>query len=117
ERLLDLWLQVADQPRPAECQVYVIHQGDQGQRAAALLAEDLRDAGLRVIVHAGSSGFRSQFRRADASGAQVAVILGENELADGNVSVKWLRRRDVANDEQQQTMPLESLARQLKEKV
>lgn len=104
ERLLDLWLQGAQLTSPPECQAYVIHQGDDAQRAAAVLAEELRDAGLRVIVHAGSSGFRSQFRQADGSGAQVALILGGNELASDTVSVKWLREDPAVAQSQQQTV-------------
>src|SRR3546814_18346528 len=71
----------------------MIHQGPEAQRLAATLAEALRDAGLQVIVHAGSAGFKSQFKRADASGAQLAVILGADELASQTASVKWLRER------------------------
>lgn len=117
ERLLDLWLQTAQCPTPPECQIYIIHQGDAAQRAAAIAAEELRDAGLRVIVHAGSGSFRSQFRRADASGAEVAVIFGPDELAEGTASIKWLRKQDTPEGEQQETMPLGSLATQLKAKV
>lgn len=117
ERLLDLWLQSSSCPRPAECQVYLVHQGQEAQRAAMRLAEEMRDAGLQVIVHAGSAGFRSQFRRADASGAQAAVILGSDELATGNASVKWLRRDDIPESEQQEQIPLGSLVTQLKAKV
>ncbi|EKU30946.1 histidyl-tRNA ligase [Alcaligenes sp. HPC1271] len=63
ERLLDLCSQDGEQPAIPECQVYMIHQGEAAQRKASLLAEQLRDAGLQVIVHAGSSGFKSQFKR------------------------------------------------------
>ncbi len=58
ERLLDLWQQDAPDQEPAECQVYLVHQGDDAQRRAAQLAESLRDAGLRTLVHAGSTGFK-----------------------------------------------------------
>lgn len=117
ERLLDLWSQGAEQPAPPECQVYMIHQGQQAQRLAATLAESLRDAGLRVIVHAGSSGFKSQFKRADASGALVAVILGDDELASQAASVKWLRGQAASDQPQQETIPLDRLVTELKLKV
>ncbi|MGE4369616.1 MAG: histidine--tRNA ligase [Burkholderiaceae bacterium] len=117
ERLLDLWTQtVAPAPAP-ECQVYVIHQGDAAQRKAAQVAEALRDAGLRVIVHAGSSGFKSQFKRADASGAGVAVIIGQDELDSGSASVKWLRESLIADQPQQETVPFDRLVNELKTKV
>lgn len=91
ERLLELYAQVNDVPAPAECDVYVVHQGDEAQRRAAGLAEEMRDAGLAVIVHAGASSFKAQFKRADASGARIAVILGADELAHGAASIKHLR--------------------------
>ncbi|SOE49254.1 Histidyl-tRNA synthetase [plant metagenome] len=109
ERLLDLWSQgEAPEARP-ECDVYIVHQDEAGQRQAARLGEQLRDAGLRVVVHAGSSGFKSQFKRADASGAQVAVILGADELAAQVASVKWLRSTQQEGSGQQQ-VPFAELA-------
>lgn len=116
ERLLDLWTQSVPFAAEAECQVYMIHQGEEAQRLAAKVAENLRDAGLRVIVHAGSSGFKSQFKRADASGAQVAVILGGDEVAAQTASVKWLRE-SLIGDQQQETIPLDRLVDELTSKV
>jgi histidyl-tRNA synthetase len=101
ERLLDVWLQSHALPAPAHCQVYVIHQGDAAQRTACGLAESIRDAGLSVIVHAGGGGFKAQFKRADHSGALFAVILGEDELAKSEVSVKRLREPEGVGGEQQ----------------
>ncbi|HEX7747569.1 MAG TPA: histidine--tRNA ligase [Bordetella sp.] len=114
ERLLDLWEQTlaasGEQPAPApECDVYVVHQGDEAQRLAAQAAETLRDAGFAVVVHAGSSGFKSQFKRADASGARVAVILGGDEVANRTAGVKFLRGAIEQEGGQQQT-PLDRLA-------
>ena len=117
ERLLDLWLQSSELIAPPECQVYMIHQGDDAQRGAMRLAEQMRDVGLNVIVHAGSTGFRSQFRRADASGAAVAVILGPDEMERGMASVKWLRDTDGPEQDQQQMMSQHDLVMQLKAKV
>ena len=114
ERLLDLWEQTlaanGEQPAPVpECDVYVVHQGDQAQRLAAQAAETLRDAGFAVVVHAGSSGFKSQFKRADASGARVAVILGGDEVASRTAGVKFLRGAAEQEGGQQQA-PLDRLA-------
>lgn len=116
ERLLDLWQQDAPDPSPAECQVYLVHQGDDAQRRAAQLAESLRDAGLRVLVHAGSTGFKSQFRRADASGAVAAVIIGGDELASGCATVKWLRT-SAAGDGQQESIAFDRLTAQLQQRI
>ncbi|MCZ2090006.1 MAG: histidine--tRNA ligase, partial [Burkholderiales bacterium] len=117
ERLLDLCSQAGEAEAPPECQVYMIHQGEAAQRRAALLAEELRDAGLRVIVHAGSSGFKSQFRRADASGAKAAVILGDDELASDSASVKWLRQEDAGEQPQQESVGFDRLTTVLKNRV
>ncbi|CDM24135.1 Histidyl-tRNA synthetase [Castellaniella defragrans 65Phen] len=116
ERLLDLWQQDAPDQDPAECQVYLVHQGEAAQRRAARLAESLRDAGLRALVHAGSTGFKSQFRRADASGAVAAVVLGEDELAAGMASVKWLRT-GAAGDGQQESVAFDRLAAHLQQRI
>lgn len=120
ERLLDLWAQsTPDVPRP-ECQVYMVYQSDEAQRLALRLAEELRDTGINVIVHAGPSGFKAQFKRADSSGAQVAVILGPDELDRRVASIKWLRepaQGSAARPVQQETIPLDCLVEELKSKV
>lgn len=115
ERLLDLCQQDQEPVAVPECQVYMVHQGDAPQRQAMVLAEQLRDVGLDVVVHAGSSGFKSQFRRADASGAVVAVILGENEVQAREASVKWLRADDA--EQPQQSIAFDQLATYLQSKV
>ncbi|TAL78077.1 MAG: histidine--tRNA ligase [Burkholderiaceae bacterium] len=117
ERLLDLCQQSAGSAAAPECQVYMVHQSDEAQRVAAGLAEKLRDAGLAVIVHAGSSGFKSQFKKADASGATVAVILGADELASGKAGVKWLREQAPEGQAQQETIPQDRLVIELKQRV
>ena len=117
ERLLDLCEQSSQFTAQPECQVYMIHQGADEQRLAAKVAEDLRDAGMRVIVHAGSSGFKSQFKRADASGARVAVIIGPDELAAQSASVKWLRAAGDEDQPQQETISVDRLVSALKLKV
>lgn len=73
--------------------VYFVHAGDDSERAVLVLAERLRDAlpALRLLTHAGGGGFKTQFKRADRSGARFALILGEDELASGCVQLKPLR--------------------------
>ena len=117
ERLLDLWQQSDAVTDTSECDIYVVHQGEAAQRRAALLAEDLRDAGRRVLVHAGSTGFKSQFKRADASGAAVALIIGPDELAAGQASVKWLRQQEGDTRSQQETLPFDAIAETLKTRM
>ena len=117
ERLLDLWSQYQPEPAVAECAVYIVHQGDDAQRRAAVLAESLRDEGISTVVHAGTASFKSQFKRADASAAAIAVILGGDELAAGVASVKMLRAPQQTTDAAQQTVALADLVAFLKGKV
>lgn len=117
ERLLDLWGQYQPEVAAPECEIYLVHQGDEAQRRAALLAESLRDVDLSVIVHAGAASFKSQFKRADASAAAIAVILGGDELAAGVASVKMLRAVDQTPDTAQLSVPLDGLVAFLKDKV
>ena len=91
ERVLELMRRGGEALDESVADVYVVHQGDAAQLAAFQAAERLRDAGLDVLLHCGGGGFKAQFRRADASGAFVAVVLGEDELAAGEATLKWLR--------------------------
>lgn len=117
ERLLDLWGQYQPEEPQTECEVYFVHQGEPAQRRAAVLAEALRDAGIATIVHAGAGSFKSQFKRADTSGAAIAVILGDDELAAGMASVKMLRVQSASESAGQQQVSLDNLVAFLKEKV
>jgi histidyl-tRNA synthetase len=70
---------------------YVVHVGDTAAPLARRVAETLRDDGRAVVVNAGGGSFKSQMKKADASGAQVALIIGEDEAAAGTVAIKPLR--------------------------
>jgi len=118
ERLLELVQQADVLPPVSECDVYMVYQNDAGQRQAMLLAEQLRDAQLRVIVHAGPKSLRAQFRRADNSGAWAAVILGQSELENQQASVKWLRAPALSADgPQQEQVAFAQLGQFLQSKV
>ncbi len=91
ERLLEL---VRDQLQPQHLpHAYLVLVGQAAQAEGLILAERLRDAqpGLRLVTHCGGGSFKSQFKRADKSGAQVALVLGEDEVAQGTVGLKYLR--------------------------
>ncbi|MBL1378643.1 histidine--tRNA ligase [Zobellella iuensis] len=94
ERLV-LLLETLDlvEPQPAQADVYVAAAGEGAQAAGFALAERLRDElpGLRVMSHCGGGNFKKQLKRADKSGASIALILGEEEVARGEVTVKYLR--------------------------
>lgn len=78
---------------PESSLFYFILVGDAAQEQGLLLAEKLRRElpGLRLIVNCGGGSFKTQFKRADKSGADLALILGEDELANHQLSVKYLR--------------------------
>jgi len=70
---------------------YVVHAGTGAATLAHRAAEALRDAGWRVVVHAGGGSFKSQMKKADASGARLALVVGEDEAAAGEIGIKPLR--------------------------
>ena len=90
ERLLALLGEGAGRPAPGP-DVYLVRQGAAAERYGARVAEQLRDGAIAVVLHCGGGSFKSQMRRADASGARYAVIVGDDEAAAGVVSVKPLR--------------------------
>ncbi|QYJ79836.1 histidine--tRNA ligase [Shewanella acanthi] len=91
---------------PAAVDVYVSAMGDSCLVEAIKVAQELRSAlpNLRVMSHCGGGNFKKQMKRADKSGAQVALLLGEEELAEGVVTVKYLR-----NDNEQQRVARNAL--------
>ncbi|HCI14567.1 MAG: histidine--tRNA ligase [Gallionellales bacterium GWA2_60_142] len=74
-------------PKP-EVDVYVVHQGEQAAQLASLVAEQLRDDKLRVLLHCGGGSFKSQMKKADGSGARIALVIGDDEAQANEVSVK-----------------------------
>ncbi|HSN19295.1 MAG TPA: histidine--tRNA ligase [Usitatibacter sp.] len=70
--------------------VFVVHSGEEAELAAWRLAESWRDAGKSVVLGAGGS-FKSQMKKADASGARYAVIIGDEEVASNRITLKPLR--------------------------
>ena len=91
ERLLAL-MAALERPLNARApDVYLVHQGDRASAIALSTAEQLRDAGLQVVMHCGGGSFKSQLKKADASAARVAVILGDDEVGANEATVKPLR--------------------------
>ncbi len=115
ERLLDLAGQAQDLPVLGSVDVYVVSSGAGTGSAALRASEQLRAAGLDVLMHAGGGSFKSQFKRADASGAALALIIGEDELARGELGLKWLRdgadagRPAAAGSGRQLSVPVDRL--------
>lgn len=103
ERLLELMKANGDGSVVSQCDVYLVHQGDDARMQSFVLGERLRDAGLDVVLHCASAtgvgSFKSQMKKADASGAAFAVIIGEDEAKAETVSVKSLRSEDFENNQ------------------
>jgi histidyl-tRNA synthetase len=91
ERLLALLEGQGFTPPADGTDVYLVHQGEAADRFALAVAERLRDEGVRVVFHCGGGGFKSQMKKADASGARFALIVGDDEAEAGEVSLKPLR--------------------------
>ncbi len=91
ERLLALMSESGVAVPESGPDVYVVRQGVTAEAYGARLAETLRDAGLAVVLHCGGGSFKSQMKKADASSARYAVVVGDDEAATGMLSVKALR--------------------------
>ena len=93
ERIVGL-MQVAGQPvSEAAPAVYLVLSGERAGPAGLALAERLRDAlpGAGVLANMDGGSFKAQLKRADKSGAELALIIGDDEIARGVAAVKWLR--------------------------
>ena len=90
ERTL-LLLEAGEIDRRAAPDAYVAHQGQGAATFAFRAAESLRDRGLAVTLDCSGTSFKAQLKKADASGARYAVLVGEDEVAAQEVSVKPLR--------------------------
>lgn len=70
--------------------IYLVNVGELAEKQAFATAETLRSAGLSVVLHAGGGSFKSQMKKADRSGARYAAILGDDEAAANDISLKPL---------------------------
>ncbi|WP_304625154.1 histidine--tRNA ligase [uncultured Parasutterella sp.] len=105
ERVLELMKECDVHPEERECDVYIVW--DKALYLNAIgAAEKLRDAGIRMIVHSGSMKFANQLKRADASGALYALVIGSDEAAAGKVGLKALRE-GIAGYGEQKTLTIE----------
>jgi histidyl-tRNA synthetase len=99
ERVLDLLMQSGIEPPVLAPDVYAVLPDAAALSPAIALVETLREAGVTVVMHAGGAtglgSMKSQFKKADASGARHALVFGASELAQGMVAVKPLRDATV----------------------
>jgi histidyl-tRNA synthetase len=94
---------VAFEPAPT-AEVFIVHRGEGSAVAAIRVATALRDLGVATVVGEAARSFKAQMRSANAAGARLAVILGEDELARGVAMLKPL-----AGEGEQEPVPLEGL--------
>ena len=96
ERLIALIRDAGGEPAAPAPDVYVVHQGEAASRLAFRVAEGLRDNGINTLLHCGGGSFKSQMKKADASGAIFAVVIGDDEAVVGDVQLKALREEGIA---------------------
>lgn len=99
ERLLVLARQnLQPENRP---HIYLVLVGEAAQKKGVLLAEQLRGGmpALRIMTNCGGGSFKSQFKKADKCGAELALVLGEDEVAQETVNIKFLRGEHSRNQE------------------
>jgi histidyl-tRNA synthetase len=111
ERVVALMQSGVDVPGVRPPHAYILAVGDEARRDAHAMAEALRDAlpGLRLLVDAGPGNFKRKMKSADRSEAELALILGEDEIREQTVSCKEMR-----GDGGQQAVARASLADALK---
>jgi len=110
ERLIALLEKQGVETPDTSPHLYVVAVGEQAQQQGMVLSEHLRDAlpGLRLVTHCGGGSFKSQFKKADRSGAHYALILGDDEVQRRVAGIKPLRDR-----EEQQTVSFDELNNRL----
>jgi histidyl-tRNA synthetase len=114
ERLIGLYEACGGSAGVTAADVYIVAVGDAAFAAGMTVAERLRDAdaGIRVELNLGGGSFKSQLKRADRSGAEFAVILGEDEVERGEAGLKPLR-----SGGEQQSVSLDKLTESLAAKL
>ncbi len=94
ERILELMEPGQEEQDTDTPRFYQVMAGAEAVKSGSLLAERLRDEmpGLKLMLHCGGGSFKSQLRKADKSGAEYALILGDEEVAKNTVQIKPLRK-------------------------
>ena len=111
ERLLALLEIEGMKPASYAPDVYLVHAGEAAASWAWQVVRKLRELGIAVAMHAGGGSFKSQMKKADASGARHAVVIGDNEAAENRLVLKPLREAS-----EQATLGIEEAADILRRK-
>ena len=119
ERVVALLEQTDSAPAARGADVYIVAQGESAVRASLALADQVRAAapGRRIETNLGGGNFKAQFRRADRSGADLALVIGEDELARGVVQLKPLRDESSPTTEISLAAAGQAVAQWFKEKT
>jgi histidyl-tRNA synthetase len=90
--------------------IYLLTLGDEARTQGLLLSEKLRDQAphLNILTHCGEGNLKNQFKKADKSGARIALVLAEQEAATHTITVKYLRE-----DKPQETVPLSEVTNKI----
>jgi len=107
ERLVLLLAQAAVEPTVERPQLYVVSRGERAEVQALVLARQLRQAGRAVELDLSGAAFGKQLRRADRSGAEWAVLIGDSEVEQQELILKALRPGDGTEER----LPLQDLLR------
>ncbi len=94
ERLVSMLQDQGREQAEQKIEIYFVVVGENTFKTGQKLVETLRDEipGVRIVVHAGGGSFKSQMKKADKSGAQIALIMGEDELKNETLMIKFLRQ-------------------------
>ena len=112
ERLTELVELSVEKAENSQPKIYIVAVGEGAEIHASIMAETIRDENQNYAVEVNMDGgsFKQQFRRADKSGAELAIIVGEQEIEQGTISLKPLK-----SDGEQKTVKQEELIGQLDE--
>ena len=110
ERLTELVEVSVEKAENSQPKIYIVAVGEGAEIHASIMAETIRDENQNYTVEVNMDGgnFKQQFRRADKSGAELAIIVGEQEIEQGTISLKPLK-----SDGEQKTVKQEELIGQL----
>lgn len=119
ERIIELLRQQNNIENVRHTDVYLVHQGEKADIEASMIAEMLRDRHLKVVLYCAASNsggsFKSQMKRANESGALFTVILGEDEIAKGEATIKEMRSSRTGG--QQISIPFDKLSEYLVQQI
>lgn len=93
ERLMALLMDKKLVHEMPDADIYMVLVGEQASRPGFVISEQLREQlpALKIVMNCGGGSFKSQFKKADKSGARIALVMAEDEIANQQVAIKFLR--------------------------